>query len=62
MREPLTLEHAQAGVQPTPLTRAEWDAMHKASAAESEARIRRVALRAVQDWHDHRMFVPRGYV
>lgn len=31
MNRGLTLEQALAGVQPEPLTRAEWDAMHRAA-------------------------------
>ena len=31
MRQGLTLEQALRGEQPEPLTRAEWDAMHRAA-------------------------------
>jgi len=44
MRKRLTLCDAQRGVQPEPMTAADWDAMHTASAAETTAKIERVVL------------------
>jgi len=44
MRRRLSLDEAQRGVQPEPMTAADWDAMHTASAAETTAKIERVVL------------------
>jgi hypothetical protein len=41
-RRRLTLEEAQRGVQPDPMTRQEWAAMAEASAAETLAKHRRI--------------------
>jgi hypothetical protein len=43
-RRRLTLDEAQRGVQPDPMTAAEWREMHTASAAETTAKIERVVL------------------
>jgi hypothetical protein len=44
MRRRLTLDDALRGVQPEPMTAADWDAMHTASAAETLAKHERIAL------------------
>jgi hypothetical protein len=41
-RRRLTLDEAQRGVQPTPFTVHEWDAMHRASAQETTEKIERI--------------------
>lgn len=50
MNRGLTLAEAMAGVQPAPLTRAEWTAMHHASIrAQQEARARHHAVLGTAD-------------
>jgi hypothetical protein len=50
-RRRLTLEEAQRGDKPTPFTRYEWDAMHRASAMQTRAKhihLVRVAMGVIK--------------
>jgi hypothetical protein len=49
-RRRLTLDEAMRGVQPTPMARAEWDAMHAASAQETREKIARIADDTIRDY------------
>jgi hypothetical protein len=57
-RRRLTLDEAQRGVQPDPMTRDEWDAMHEASGEETVAKIHRIVAAMLGEVLDGRTHGP----